>query len=151
MKEASAEAFRTMHRNMLRTLKSGRKLERDPGNEIDADIMNEFFGSETSFLMLDGGCGTGRSSLGLAKMGHSIICLDVVPEAVRLSKLLYRDAGTRADFVVGDILYLPFLGQTFDVVFSGGVLEHFLNVDNPLKEYVRVLKKRERSTSSFGS
>lgn len=143
MKEVSEEAFRTMHRKMLHTLKNGLKLEINPGNEIDIKIMNDFFGSETSFLVLDGGCGTGRSSIGLAKKGHSLVCIDSVPEAIRLSKLLYHEADTKADFVIGDICYLPFLSQTFDVVFSGGVLEHFLNVDTPLREYVRVLK-RER-------
>jgi SAM-dependent methyltransferase len=141
LKEVSAEAFRTTHRNMLHTLKNGREFDEDSGSKIDIEIMKNFFESETSSLILDGGCGTGRSSIGLAKMGHKVICIDAIPEAIRLSKLFYREADTRADFVIGDILYLPFVNETFDGVFSGGVLEHFLNVDNPLKEYVRVLKK----------
>lgn len=141
MKEASAEGFRTKHQDTLRALRSGQKLASDPGNEIDVAIMSEFFGTKTSFLILDGGCGTGRSSIGLAKLGHSVICIDAVPEAVKLSKLLYREAGAGGDFVVGDIRYLPFLNQTFDTVFSGGVLEHFQHADDPIKEYGRVLKK----------
>jgi SAM-dependent methyltransferase len=141
MKRDSAEAFRASYENMLQALKSGHELKKDIGNEIDIEILSKFFGSDVSFLMLDGGCGTGRSSLGLGKMGHRIVCFDVIPEAVRLAKKIYHQARTEGDFIIGDILYLPFPDETFNVILSGGVLEHFLHVERPLREYIRVLKK----------
>lgn len=35
---------------------------------------------------------------------------------------------------------MPFEDKTFDLVLSFGVLEHFKDIDKPIKEMVRVLK-----------
>jgi len=37
-------------------------------------------------------------------------------------------------------LHLPFRGNSFDLVFNAGVIEHFINHLAPLKEMIRVTK-----------
>ena len=41
---------------------------------------------------------------------------------------------------LGDINKLPFEDNSFDIVFSGGVLEYFENYEIPMSEMTRVLR-----------
>jgi SAM-dependent methyltransferase len=60
--------------------------------------------------------------------------------ALRLVKLQLTE-NDKMDLCCGDAFSLPFMDETFDLVFHQGLLEHFHNPDDMIKEHKRVLKK----------
>ena len=91
---------------------------------------------------LDAGCGGGRYTVALKKIGFK----EVV--GVDISEIGINDARKRIEknkiegvsFVVGSVLGLPFKDNDFDFVFSNGVLHHTSSISDGIKEMVRVLK-----------
>lgn len=92
--------------------------------------------------VLDQGCGGGRYTiawklLGVKKAaGLDISEIGIADARQKLEHLKLRDV----DFVVGSVLDLPFQDNTFDIVYSNGVLHHTLNWEQGIREQVRVLK-----------
>jgi 2-polyprenyl-3-methyl-5-hydroxy-6-metoxy-1,4-benzoquinol methylase len=71
------------------------------------------------------GCGTGRISLRLAREGASVSAIDVVPEAVTMTKNLFASNQQQIRVKEGSIFSIPFGDEVFDVTWNAGVLEHF--------------------------
>src|SRR5262245_20795061 len=92
--------------------------------------------------LLDIGCNWGRWSIAASRRGYQAIGIDpglaAVQAATRVSRALDQSPG----FVVGDGRNLPFPDQTFDVVFSYSVLQHFSKDDAKasIREAARVTK-----------
>lgn len=87
------------------------------------------------------GCGSART---LARVGRSrplkLVGLDYALQSMRLVPATAHLFGVRIRPIQGDATCLPHPDGTFDVVISGGLLEH---IDDPrrfLSEMVRVLK-----------
>ncbi|MBA4542112.1 MULTISPECIES: class I SAM-dependent methyltransferase [Thermoactinomyces] len=102
-------------------------------------------------LILDLCCGTGRHTLSLAKRGYHVVGLD-------LSKVLLthavKDAGELAvPFIHGDMRYLPFVDEMFDVVLnlftSFGYFSDDEDNQQVLREIARVLKPGGRYLLDF--
>lgn len=94
-------------------------------------------------LILEAGSGTGRFCLALAEQypESEVIGLDNSMAAVDIGEKGALQKGIRnASFEEGDIFDLPFSGNTFDVAFNEGVIEHFLNYRDAVDEMVRVTK-----------
>jgi len=62
------------------------------------------------------------------------IAFDIVQQARDVLRM------HRSDFVVADVRALPFPIETFDLIYSMGTIEHFLEHDVAVKELFRVLK-----------
>ena len=92
--------------------------------------------------ILEVGCGRGATLVELARRGANVVGLDYSEEALAVCKALESRNGIagRATFVKGDARSLPFPGESFDFVFSVGLIEHFLHPDTILAEQHRVLK-----------
>ena len=87
--------------------------------------------------MLEGGCGIGQYVSYYSRRGRYVVGLDFAFDAV--AKLHTRSN----DFplCVGDVSKLPFRDITFDLYYSGGVVEHFeTGPQEALREAWRVLK-----------
>ncbi len=80
-------------------------------------------------LLLDIGCNWGRWTIAAAKRGYSAIGIDPSFEAIVAARRIARQLGIDARYVVADGRRLPFANETFDVVFSYGVLQHFSKTD----------------------
>jgi SAM-dependent methyltransferase/uncharacterized protein YbaR (Trm112 family) len=95
-----------------------------------------------SSTLLDIGCNWGRWTLSAARAGYSPIGIDPSFEAVVAARRIARQLDIQARYVVADARHLPFAGDSFDVVFSYGVLQHFSKEDvrNALREVARVVK-----------
>lgn len=92
---------------------------------------------------LEIGSGPGAITALLAKLrGCRSIGLDISEEAVRYAQGLARFIGSKAEFVRGDAFRLPFSDNSFDVVFSTGVIEHWPEKQtfSSVKEHARVVK-----------
>jgi ubiquinone/menaquinone biosynthesis C-methylase UbiE len=88
--------------------------------------------------ILEGGCGPGYYVMCYKNKGCDIVGVDFSPQVIDKVKLLYPDLPVQT----GNIENLRFEDNTFDVYYSGGVVEHF--EEGPfkaLKEALRVLKK----------
>jgi len=90
--------------------------------------------------MLECGAGTAKVSVHMAKKGYNCTMLDNSETGLNYGKIEFAGAGLEGKFVLGDVMKLPFKDGTFDIVFSGGLLEHFEDVRPVIKEMVRVLR-----------
>lgn len=93
-------------------------------------------------LLLDIGCSWGRWTIAAARKGYHAVGIDPDLGTVLAGRSLADKLGVTAQFVVGDARRLPFPGDTFDVVFSYSVLQHFSKevVRTALQETARVMK-----------
>lgn len=93
--------------------------------------------------MLDIGCNWGRWCVAGSRKGYRVVGIDPSLEAVKVARQVARQLGENPLFVAADGRYLPFKDNTFDVVFSFSVLQHFSkeNVRKALRSVRRVLKR----------
>src|SRR4051795_1679188 len=68
--------------------------------------------------VLDLACGTGNAALLAAAAGARVTGLDAAPRLVDVAHARAAAAGADAEFVVGDLLALPFADRSFDAVVS---------------------------------
>lgn len=94
-----------------------------------------------SVRLLDIGCNWGRWSVAAAQNGFRPVGVDPNLKAVLAARHVARELGVDADFIVGDARFLPIRDDTFEVVFSYSVLQHFSRADvrKTLSEVARVL------------
>jgi len=89
---------------------------------------------------LEIGAGSGRLSRFLARKGYITYCLDYSIEALTYARTHYEREGTQGVYVLAGAEHLPFNDNSFDVVFSTGLLEHHEDPMPIILEMVRVLK-----------
>ena len=80
---------------------------------------------------LDLGCGEGRHTLLLARLGYEATGIDLEPLALRRARAFARRAGVRARFREGNALDLRFPDGFFDVVVDYGCFHHLVRRDWP--------------------
>lgn len=91
---------------------------------------------------LDAGCGGGRYTVALKRLGfRSVTGVDFSPSAIRDARARLRQSGIRGvTYKVASVLKLPFPKNSFDFVFSNGVLHHTRDMRRGVEELLRVLK-----------
>jgi SAM-dependent methyltransferase len=87
--------------------------------------------------VLEIGCGTGCDLLQFAKHGALAVGIDVTPTHLELATLR---VGQMASVVPADATALPFPDESFDYVYSHGVLHHIDRPRDVVKEILRVLR-----------
>lgn len=87
------------------------------------------------------GCGPGILGLNLAQMGYNVTGIDLSLKGLIVAKKLYRKMKTKGSFVCGDILNMPFQDNSLNLIYGGGVIEHFKDTQRALGEIYRVLAK----------
>ncbi len=95
-------------------------------------------------VFLDIGCNWGRWSISAAKKGYLTIGIDPSIDAIMAAKRVAEQYSLNVIYVVADSRFLPFDNDSFDIVFSYSVLQHFYleNVKLTLQEINRVLKHK---------
>ncbi len=89
-------------------------------------------------LVLEVGCGSGKTASTLVSKGFDVVCCDYSPEAINACKSNVPDA---SDWVVADARELPFGDSVFDGVSMIHVLEHLSHdAGVAVGEALRVLK-----------
>lgn len=91
---------------------------------------------------LDAGCGGGRYSIALAKLGAAEVTgIDLSEVAIADAQRRAKDLGaSHIKFEVGSVTALPYADSSFDCVISSGVLMHTTEPVKMLSELARVLK-----------
>ena len=79
---------------------------------------------------LEIGCGGARVSVYLAKKGMQVTCTDNAREALRLAEANFKKENAKNyTLVEDDLLHSKLIPESYDVVMSFGLLEHFLDLD----------------------
>ena len=115
----------------------------DPyGDKIYLSVINKILGyaKGKKLKILDEGCGSSAYGIRFAKLGHSVVGVDISEAIVQSAKKRAKLNKADAIFRVGDIEKLPFPDSSFDMCLFGGVLHHFPSITKVMKEAVRVLK-----------
>jgi SAM-dependent methyltransferase len=90
--------------------------------------------------ILEIGVGLGADHQRFAENGARLTGIDLTDRAVEHTRKRFDLFGLNSDLRVGDAEALPFLDETFDVVFSWGVLHHSPDTPRAIDEVWRVLK-----------
>jgi glycosyltransferase involved in cell wall biosynthesis/SAM-dependent methyltransferase len=90
--------------------------------------------------VLEIGAGIGTDLAQFARAGAIVTDLDLSAGHLELAKENFAMRGLRGEFVLHDAETLPFDDDTFDVVYSNGVLHHTPNTTSVVAEIFRVLK-----------
>jgi ubiquinone/menaquinone biosynthesis C-methylase UbiE len=99
--------------------------------------------------LLEIGCGMGYDSLEFLKRGVRVTATDLSPNAVEMARRHFEVEGVRAESVrTANALDLPFADNTFDAVWSNGVLHHTGDTERAIQETRRVLKPGGRAIIS---
>jgi 2-polyprenyl-3-methyl-5-hydroxy-6-metoxy-1,4-benzoquinol methylase len=101
-----------------------------------------FLGNVKGKKILDIGCGSGKSSVILAKKGAFVTAFDVSPKAVEVVNLRARinNVADKVEVKCLTVEGMPYPAETFDFVFGVAILHH-LNVEIASRKISRVLKK----------
>lgn len=99
--------------------------------------------------LLEIGCGMGFASLEFLKRGVRVTATDLTPTAVELTRKHFEIEGVKAEDVrTENALALSFKDNTFDAVWSNGVLHATGNTEQAISEVRRVLKPNGRAIIS---
>jgi ubiquinone/menaquinone biosynthesis C-methylase UbiE len=110
------------------------------GYEFVLENIQKRINTSNSYKTLEIGCGGARVSVYLAQKGANVTVADYSKEALRLARANFKKSGIQGTFVIEDACSLNFPDNSFDVTMSFGMLEHFEDIDTPIKEAVRVLR-----------
>jgi SAM-dependent methyltransferase len=80
-------------------------------------------------LFLEVGCNWGRWCVSAARRGYRVVGVDPSLDAIRAARSIAGRLGVDAEYLVADARHLPFADETFDVVFSYSVFQHFSKRD----------------------
>lgn len=86
---------------------------------------------------LDLACGTGDITFPLARGGARAVGLDITPRMIALAR---AKGLSPADFLVGDMMALPFPDRTFDLITTGYGIRNVPDLAGAILEIHRVLK-----------
>lgn len=90
--------------------------------------------------LLEVGCGIGVDSIQLAKRGFQVTAVDLTENALEIAAEFAAQRGVDIDFRLGNAELLDFPDESFDVVYSFGVLHHTPNIERSVAEVHRVLR-----------
>lgn len=94
-------------------------------------------------VYLELGCGKFFFGQSIAKRCDLIIGIDMSSSALRMAETMLKEKGIRNYLLIkGDVLSLPLKNNTIDLIYGGGVIEHFKDTQRAVDENFRVLKKR---------
>jgi SAM-dependent methyltransferase len=90
--------------------------------------------------LLEVGCGMGTDLLQFARGGARCTGVDLTPRSVEITRHRFKLYGAEGNFMISDGERLPFRSESFDVVYSNGVLHHTPDTAGSIREVHRVLR-----------
>ncbi|MGH9126702.1 MAG: class I SAM-dependent methyltransferase, partial [Acidimicrobiales bacterium] len=91
--------------------------------------------------VLEIGVGMGADHLRWAQQDPKrLVGIDLTPRAIRFTGSRLRQHGLNPELLIGNAELLPFADNTFDIVYSWGVLHHTPNTEKAIGEVYRVLR-----------
>jgi SAM-dependent methyltransferase len=97
--------------------------------------------------MLDVATGTGHTAFAFAPHLQEVIATDLTAEMVTEGKKLKEKLGIRnVEFSIADVHEMPFKRESFEIVTCRRAAHHFTDLNQALREMMRVLKSGGRLT-----
>jgi SAM-dependent methyltransferase len=90
--------------------------------------------------VLDAGCGIATDGVQFGRAGARYTGLDQSPRALELARHRFGTEGLDGRFVSGSVSSLPFADDSFDLVYSCGVIHHTPDTEGAVREFHRVLR-----------
>ncbi len=90
--------------------------------------------------VLEIGVGLGADHQRFAEAGALLTGMDLSERAIGHTRRRFRESGLNASLNIADAEALPFPDETFDLVYSWGVLHHSPNTEQAVSEVWRVLR-----------
>jgi len=117
------------------------EIERHRYNEYAA-WMPRLMGFENfrGARLLEIGCGMGTDLLQFSRGGARCVGIDLTPRSIEITQHRFKLYGARGAFMISDGEHLPFCDESFDVVYSNGVLHHTPDTEGAIREVHRVLR-----------
>jgi ubiquinone/menaquinone biosynthesis C-methylase UbiE len=110
--------------------------------ELEPVILNfAGFDSAQGMKVLEIGVGLGADHQQFAKAGAQLYGIDLTQRAVEYTRQRLTLFGLQSSLAVGDAENLSFETETFDMVYSWGVLHHTPDTKRAVSECWRVLKR----------
>ena len=106
----------------------------DKVSDCELDIIKTYFKGKD---ILDIGCGIGRVTSEINKLGYNVIGIDNAPKLIEKAKRLHKHIKLK----VMDATELDFKNNSFDIVYLGYNTIDYTDRLKVLKEVYRVLKK----------
>lgn len=103
-------------------------------------LFRELIGDRKVETALEVGAGRGSLSSYFADAGMKCTLLDTSQTILDIAREIFTRNGHTATYIKGDALHMDFPDNSFDVVASIGLLEHFEDIKTPIAEQVRVMK-----------
>ena len=117
------------------------EIERHRYNEY-ASWMPRLMGFEQfrGARLLEVGCGMGTDLLQFSRGGARCVGIDLTPRSIEITQHRFKLYGAGGAFMISDGENLPFCDESFDVVYSNGVLHHTPDTEGAIREVHRVLR-----------
>lgn len=112
------------------------------------DYWIEFFGfleNKKTKRVLDMGCGGGRYTEMLCKLGFQVTAFDLYDSMLQATTQRLKAAGFKAKVIKADMTELPFDDMEFDILLSNGLFHNATSkkiLDEAVSESARVLKRQ---------
>jgi len=103
------------------------------------------FAGAHGLRVLEIGCGLGTDGVQFAKAGADYTGVDLTDAAIELARKRFELSGLRGELRVSDAENLDFADESFDLVYSHGVLHHTPDIARAVSEIHRVLKPGGRA------
>lgn len=112
-----------------------------PFNPVLVDRLEFRLEGTAGKRILEAGCGLAVDTIELSRRGAEVVGFDYTLAALCLARSSAAREKINIGTGLGNVLRLPFKNMSFDAVFHAGLLEHFRNPEEVLKEQRRVLKQ----------
>ncbi len=111
-------------------------------SNLDQPFLREAIGFSkyTGNKILEIGCGIGVDALEWKLAGNQYVGMDYNFPSVQITRGRFEDAGCKGVFTNGDAENLPFPDESFDLIYSFGVLHHTPGTQKAIDEVYRCLK-----------
>lgn len=103
------------------------------------------FAETKGLRVLEIGCGLGTDGAQFARAGADYTGIDLTDAAVELARKRFELFNLPGSFQKDDAEKLSFGNETFDLVYSHGVLHHTPDIDSAIREIHRVLRPGGRA------
>lgn len=103
------------------------------------------FAAARGLKVLEIGCGLGTDGAQFAEAGANYVGVDLTDAAVGLARKRFELFGLPGRFQTADAENLDFADDSFDLVYSHGVLHHTPDTAKAIREVHRVLRPRGRA------
>ena len=98
------------------------------------------FDQWTALRVMEGGCGIATDGVNFARAGADYTGVDFSPTALELAQRRFELEGRSGQFVRASLTDIPLEDNSFDLVYSNGVIHHLPETEQAVNEFHRVLK-----------